>query len=70
MSDAVVTETLVEDVNGAIYEMDNESSSNGALAAAKSHFADKFDYDYNDCSSTLFNRRRYRDEPRVVAVMR
>lgn len=68
MSDAVVAETLVEDSSGAIYEMDKESSSNGALASAKSHFAEQFDYDYSECSSTLLNRSRYRNEPRVVAV--
>jgi len=67
MSENVVADVLTESETAAIYSMDNVTSSTGALAGAKSHFADEHGYEYDDVDGTLFTKGYGRAEE-VAAV--
>lgn len=67
MSENTVAEVLTEDSNAAIYVMENVTSSNGALAGAKSYFAHGHDVGYDDVDGTLFTKG-YGSADNVAAV--
>lgn len=52
--DNVVGDVIVENGDGAIYVMENTTSSNGAISGAKSYFADAHGHEYRDVSGSLF----------------
>lgn len=67
MSENAVAEVIVENDGGAIYAMDNVTSSNGALSGAKKHFADEHGVPYSEVDGTLFTKA-YGPADKVAAV--
>jgi hypothetical protein len=67
MTENTVAETIVANENGAIYAMENVTSSNGALSGAKQHFADAHDIPYGEIDGTLFTKG-YGPAEKVAAV--
>jgi len=52
----VVDEVLASSDKAAVYAMKNTTSSSGALAAAKSRFAEVNGLDYAEVDGTLFTK--------------
>lgn len=62
-----VDEVLTANEHAAVYAMTNVTSSNGALAGAKSYFVHERDIDYHDADATLFTKS-YGSADNVAAV--
>jgi hypothetical protein len=67
MSENTVAEVIVVNDDGAIYAMENVTSSNGALSGAKKYFADEHDVSYGKIDGTLFTKG-YGPAEKVAAV--